>query len=265
MTSKGERSGRRLVVHRRRSPEKEHAEPPSMKLHLPKFQIAQKLPLALIGSALVVGLGIGTAAYMIGLQAVEAQRAASFDASVQSATDQVNAYFKDISVDLTMSAARPDTVSQIDNMTRSFIEADVQGKGTDVLQMAYIKNNPNAQWERDKVDGVGAIGGTYDSRHKRFHPTWRPLMEQKGYEGVLLFNADGTLLYTVQKNADFAGSFAKGGGNPLSEGPVGVLMREAAALKAGEVAFADFSFYEPAGRPESFMATPVYKADTLEG
>ena len=60
-----------------------------MSLTLPKFQIAQKLPLALIGSALVVGLGIGAAAYMIGLQTVEQQRARSFDASVESATDQV--------------------------------------------------------------------------------------------------------------------------------------------------------------------------------
>src|SRR5882757_8991321 len=89
-----------FVDNRQRSPSRT-TEPPPMTL-LPKLKIAQKLPLALIGSALVVGLGIGIAAYMIGLQTVEAQRAASFDASVQSATDQVNSYFKDISVDLTM-------------------------------------------------------------------------------------------------------------------------------------------------------------------
>ncbi|OJX16472.1 MAG: hypothetical protein BGO82_01675 [Devosia sp. 67-54] len=236
-----------------------------MSLTLPKFQIAQKLPLALIGSALVVGLGIGAAAYMIGLQTVEQQRARSFDASVESAADQVGSYFKDIAVDLTMFAARGDTATQIDNMTRSYVEADVQGKGSDVLQMAYIKNNPNPQWERAKVDGVGAIGGTYDSQHKRFHPTWHNLLEQKGYEDVLLFNADGILVYSVQKNADFATSFAKGSGNPLSEGPVGALLRQAAGLQEGEVAFADFSFYEPAGRPESFMATPVYKGKTVDG
>jgi methyl-accepting chemotaxis protein len=235
-----------------------------MKL-LPKFNIAQKLPLNLIGAALVVGLGIGIAGYSIGLQTVNAQRAQSFDASVQSATDQVTSYFKDIAVDLTMFAARGDTVTQIDNMTRSFIEANVQGKGTEVLHTAYIKNNPNPQWERAKIDGVGAIGGTYDGQHKRFHPTWHNLLEQKQYDDVLLFNADGILLYTVQKNEDFATDFSKGSGNPLSEAPLGLLLRQVATLQAGEVAFADFSFYQPAGRPESFMATPVYKADKYEG
>jgi len=235
-----------------------------MKL-LPRFNIAQKLPLNVIGAALVVGLGIGIAGYSIGLQTVNAQRAQSFDASVQSATDQVTGYFKDIAVDLTMFAARADTVTQIDNMTRSFIEANVQGKGTEALHTAYIKNNPNPQWERAKIDGVGAIGGTYDGQHKRFHPTWHNLLEQKQYDDVLLFNADGILLYTVQKNDDFATDFSKGGGNPLSEAPLGLLLRQVAAMPAGEVAFADFSFYQPAGRPESFMATPVYKDDKYEG
>ena len=45
-----------------------------------KMKIAQKLPLVLIGSALVVGVGIGIAAYMIGLQTVDEQRAERMDA-----------------------------------------------------------------------------------------------------------------------------------------------------------------------------------------
>ena len=35
-------------------------------MNLLKMKIAQKLPLVLIGSAMVVGIGIGVAAYMIG-------------------------------------------------------------------------------------------------------------------------------------------------------------------------------------------------------
>ena len=44
-------------------------------MNLLKMKIAQKLPLVLIGSALVVGVGIGIAAYMIGLETVDRQRA----------------------------------------------------------------------------------------------------------------------------------------------------------------------------------------------
>ena len=65
----------------------------------PQLKIAQKLPVILVGSALVVGLGIGIAAYMIGLQTVDKQREQSFSASVQSATDQVDDYFRNVSID----------------------------------------------------------------------------------------------------------------------------------------------------------------------
>ena len=87
---------------------------------LPRFKIAQKLPLALIGSALIVGLGIGAAAYLIGLQTVEQQRQERMDASIQSGLDQVQAYFDNIEVDLKLFATRADTVTQIENMTRAF-------------------------------------------------------------------------------------------------------------------------------------------------
>ena len=73
-------------------------------MNLLKMKIAQKLPLVLIGSALVVGVGIGIAAYMIGLETVDRQRAERMDASVQSGLDQVQDYFKNTSVELQLSS-----------------------------------------------------------------------------------------------------------------------------------------------------------------
>jgi len=101
---------------------------------IPKLKIAQKLPLALIGSALVVGLGIGAAAYMIGLQTVEHQRQERMDASIQSGLDQVKSYFDNVSVDLKLFATRADTVTQIENMTRAFTALNIQGHGTEMLR-----------------------------------------------------------------------------------------------------------------------------------
>ena len=48
-------------------------------MNLFKLKIAQKLPLVLIGSALVVGVGIGISAYLIGLGTVDQQRAERMD------------------------------------------------------------------------------------------------------------------------------------------------------------------------------------------
>jgi methyl-accepting chemotaxis protein len=234
---------------------------------LPKLKIAQKLPLTLMGSALVVGLGIGIAAYTIGLQTVDMQRQQSFDASVQSATDQVTDYFKNVQIDLVQHADWPDTFTQIDNMMQIWNQQKLSNLDPQkALQFSYIKNKTaKPQWERMAVDSVGAMGGQYDAQHKRFHPAWRTVVQQRSYEDVLLFSADGVLIYSAQKNEDFGTSFAKGSGNPLSEGPAGVLLRQALTLKPDEVAFADFSYYAPAGRPEAFMAAPVYKGDKIGG
>ena len=234
---------------------------------LPKLKIAQKLPLTLMGSALVVGLGIGIAAYSIGLQTVDQQRQQSFDASVQSATDQVADYFKNVSIDLTQHADWPDTFTQIDNMMQIWNQQKLSNLDPQKsLQFSYITNkNAKPQWERIAVDSVGAMGGQYDAQHKRFHPAWRTVVEQRAYDDILLFSGEGILIYSAQKNADFGTDFAKGSGNPLSEGPLGKLVAEAMTLPRDEIAFADFSVYQPAGRPEAFMAAPVYKDDKAAG
>jgi methyl-accepting chemotaxis protein len=232
---------------------------------LPRLKISQKLPLALIGTALLVGLGIGAAVYTISLQTVDQQRHERMDASIQSGLDQVKSYLDNVEVDLKLFAARADTVTQIENMTRAFTALDIQGQATEMLQMAFIKNNPHPE-DRLLTDSAGIAAGDYDGQHRRFHAGWRTILQERGYDDVMLFNPAGVLLYTVKKNADFATDFAKGSGNPLSESPLAELFRRASTLPAGSVAFADFSTYSAIDNaPESFIATPVYKADKLAG
>src|SRR3569623_1437561 len=266
MASMGERAGRGLFMPWPPLPRKEQREPPSMKLHLPKFQIAQKLPLALIGSALVVGLGIGIAAYNFGLQTVEQQRQERMDASIQSGLDQVQSYFDNVSVDLKLFAARADTVTQIENMTRAYTALNIQGHGAEMLQMSFITNDPHPPGQKILSDSAGQPAGDYAGQHRRFHPGWRTVLQERGYDDIMLFNPAGVLIYTAEKNKDFIADFSKGSGNPLSESDLGNLVRRVSAMKAGEIAFADFSVYQPVdNKPESFIATPVFKADKFAG
>ncbi|HZY69087.1 MAG TPA: methyl-accepting chemotaxis protein [Devosia sp.] len=236
-------------------------------MNLLKSKIAQKLPLVLIGSALVVGVGIGLSGYVIGLQTVEAQRNERMDASVQSGLDQVSDYFKNTVIDLKLFAERADTVAQIEAMTRGFDFLNTQGAGTEALQAAFITNDPNPPGEKLLTDSVGTeAAGSYDAQHKKYHPGWRVVLQERGYDDILLFNAAGRLIYSTQKNPDFATDFAKGSGNPLSEGELGKLYRRIADMEKGQVAFADFTPYGPVGnKAESFIGTPVYKDDALAG
>ena len=232
----------------------------------PKLKIAQKLPLALVGCALVVGLGIGTAAYVIGWRTVDQQRQQSMDASLQSSIDAVNDYFGTIAADLRVSASRADTVTQIETMNYAYAALDMQGRNSAILRDAFIANNPHPEAQRYLQDVPGSAAGSYDAQHQRFHPSWRAVLQERKYDDILLFNASGLLLYTVRKFDDFATHVQEGSTDPLAQGALGELFHKATSLPAGQVTFVDYTNYGPAGgTPQAFMATPVYKGESLMG
>ena len=123
----------------------------------------------------------------------------------------------------------------IENLTKAFEPLDVQGNGEQMMQDAFIKNNPEP------------FGQRYLRRFRRARPSattiastsastrrGATLLLERGYNDVILFNPQGFLIYSVQKFDDFATDFAKGSGNPLSEGELGKLFAKVAA-HAGRV------------------------------
>ena len=124
---------------------------------LPQLKIAQKLPLALVGSALVVSAGVGIASYFIGLQTVQNQRDSAMQAALQTSASAVENYYRTVEVDLRLFAQRSDTASAVKNMMRTFDQMRMGvGDGTKALfQAAYVDANPNpdAGWELDESGG----------------------------------------------------------------------------------------------------------------
>ncbi len=231
---------------------------------IPQLKIAQKLPLALVGSALVVSAGVGIASYFIGLNTVEQQRDQSMQASLTTASTLVSDYFSSAEVDLKLFVQRSDTVTAMKNMTRSYEELRMGLKERAALQLqtAYITENPN-QEDRSAVDSVGAKGATYDAPHKRYHPGFRSLKVERDYADVLLISAAGDVVYSVAKNMDFAGNVLT---DPALAGSgLGQAFALAKELPEGAAAFVDFTLYGPAGVPESFMAMPVFDKDEKTG
>ena len=232
---------------------------------LPKLKIAQKLPLAMIGSALVVSLGIGVAAYTIGLQTVDEQRVERMEASVASGAQQLGTFITGLRQDIANFAGRSDTSTQIDAMAYAFDVLDSMGGSTAVLQKVFIDNNPNAPEERMMLDSGGADAGSYDLQHRLYHAIWRQMMVERGYENIMLFDPKGRMVYSVQKNADFAADFSKGSGNPLSEGEIGRLVQGSEATPEGTVTFADFAYYAPVGKPVAFIGMAVRRFGSFAG
>ena len=130
---------------------------------IPQLRIAQKLPLALVGSALVVSAGVGIASYLIGLGTVQEQREQSMQASLNTAAALVSDYYTSAEVDLRLFVQRSDTVTAMQNMTRSLDELrmGLKERAAAQLQKAYVTDSPNPE-DRAAVDSVGIMGASYD-------------------------------------------------------------------------------------------------------
>ena len=229
----------------------------------PRLKIAQKLPLALVGSALLVGAGVGLASYWIGLGTVQAQREQSMQASLQTAASLVSDYYSSAEVDLHLFVQRSDTVTAMKNLTRSLDELRMGLKERAALQLqtAYVTESPNPQ-DRAAVDS-NIKGATYDAPHKRFHPGFRTLMQERAYADVLLISMAGDVVYSVAKNTDFATNVLT---DPVMAATgLGQVFAAAQNLPDGTAAFVDYSLYAPTGAAASFMAMPVFDKSEVTG
>ena len=229
----------------------------------PRLNIAQKLPLALVGSALLVGAGVGLASYWIGLGTVQQQREQAMQASLQTAVSLVSDYYESAEVDLRLFVQRSDTVTAMKNLTRAVDELRMGLKERAALQLqtAYVTESPNPE-DRAAVDS-NIKGATYDAPHKRFHPGFRTLMQERAYADVLLISMAGDVVYSVAKNTDFATNVVT---DPaMAASGLGQIFAAAQALPDGEAAFIDYSRYAPTDMAESFMAMPVFDKDEITG
>ena len=130
------------------------------------------------------------------------------------------------------------------------------------LQYEYIARNPNPVGEKDKLDSADD-GSDYSKAHAKYHPVFKRIVDAFGYADLFLINNNGDIVYSTQKQTDFATNLRLG---PYARSSVATAFKEAQKQNSGYIAIADFSFYEPSyGKPTSFAATPIYKGTDLIG
>ena len=213
---------------------------------LPNVKIAVKLPLVVVGMAMLFGLGVGVSAYLISLETVQTQREASLNASVQASYDQLSVYFQGVETDVKLMARRGDTVNALEFFSYGFSRDSMTGKSAKSLRQAYLTDNPNDPSNRFKFDSAGRANNAYDIQHARFHSVFRSLMLAHGYADVALFDVNGTLVYSAAKRDDFG--LSAGAGGALETTGIGAAFKVAALQPEGVVKFIDFAGYGPRQR-----------------
>jgi methyl-accepting chemotaxis protein len=232
-----------------------------MKL-LPSLKLSQKLPLALIGSAIVVGAGVGIASYFLASSALEAQARQNLDTIAFERANQLSTYMQGIESDLQKTAKSDNTQFAISGFAKAWRGLDNPALGSDAattLQQAFLTGDADKRIDVDKVTGLTPA---YAVNHTHYQPIYREQIEAQGYHDLYLFDADGHLVYSTLKADDYATNFAEGSGGKYADSPLGVLFRKALDAKSDDdFVFSDFAPYAAAGgAPLAFIATPVLDA-----
>jgi class 3 adenylate cyclase len=133
-----------------------------------------------------------------------------------------------------------------------------------ILQDLYIVRNPHPDGRRDLLDDPGD-GSTYSKIHAIFHPLMRTAAATVGFEDFMIVDPrTGRLIYTVDKDADFATSLRAG---PYRQSKLAAAAaRCAVAPDPSLTCLEDFSPYLPSnGEPEAFMAAPIIDRGVVTG
>ena len=131
--------------------------------------IARKLPLALLGSALLVSLGVGTASYLIGSQALRSSAETTLMTLASERANQVSTYLKSVEDDLVATSRSEATVQALRDFGGAWLQFKVDP--TAEVRKLYVDDNAN----KDNLAALDTLGttGAYDVTHTRFHPGYR--------------------------------------------------------------------------------------------
>ncbi len=151
------------------------------------------------------------------------------------------------------------------------------------LRRHYVDRNPLPVGDRDGYLDA-RDGSAWSVAHRRFHPWLRRFVREHGYQDLFMFAPDGTLLYSVFKESDFATGPVDGPwlgtglaiafenaiaqvadaphlGERTEYAGAALALRPASDRRPAEVGFVDFAPYAPSfGAPAGFAAIPVVDA-----
>jgi methyl-accepting chemotaxis protein len=129
---------------------------------------------------------------------------------------------------------------------------------SDALRKRYIFDNPYEFGERRNLRSAGD-DSDFTKVHLDIHDWARRFLEHFGYYDMFLIDTKGNILYTVEKEDDFATNLTTG---PYADSPLGFVFQRAVKSSPKSVVFSDYEHYAPSNNePALFAGSPIKSAD----
>ncbi len=127
------------------------------------------------------------------------------------------------------------------------------------LQTAYISENRFPEGKRELLD-FAEDKSAYSRAHRRYHPYFRSFSKLNGFSDLYLLDANGNVIYSVQKYGDFGSNVLSGAGRDEKLGNLFAQMQKTSLqdLSKTKLYFSDLAPYGPAkDQVVSFLMAPI--------
>ncbi|WP_206756635.1 adenylate/guanylate cyclase domain-containing protein [Aerosakkonema funiforme] len=132
------------------------------------------------------------------------------------------------------------------------------------LQYHYIAHNPHPVGEKDALQNAGD-DSKYSNIHTQYHKLFRDIIKKFGYYDLFLIDPkNGEIVYSVDKETDFATNLSEG---PYSRSNLGNAIASVQDNPDRDaITVVDFQFYRASyGAPAAFIAGPILDGSQLVG
>ena len=171
---------------------------------------------------------------------------------------QISNYFKERLADIRVLSNNPTVITAINAFEEAFHTQGIH------INTVEIMNRYRSLYmgQPDRLDA--GDGSAYSAVHAQYHPLFKEYRDAYHYYDIFLVEVHtGTILYSVNKEADFSTSLING---PYVNTNIGHAFQE--MLKASHhdaTLLEDFAYYEPSKEAAAFLASPIFNKKKLIG
>jgi len=230
-----------------------------MKL-FPSLQISQKLPLALVGSAIVVAAGVGITSYIIASSALEQQARQNLDTIAFERANELSVYMQGIETDLIKTARSDNAQYALSGFAKAWHGLDNPALASDaskVLQAAFLTGDADKRIDLEKIDGLTPA---YNVNHTHYQPIYREQIQTQGYHDLYPVSTPPATSSTRPASRTISPPLSPtaAAANMPTVGSAASIARAMDKTPAGSFAFADLAPYAAdGGAPLAFFAAPM--------
>jgi len=223
------------------------------------IKLGIRLPLMLVAISVVALAIMGVSSYEVARKILTSEGTDRLQQSLDTRVGTLEAWAAGLTSDLYATASNAGTARSLREFSAAWDRLGERPQ--DDLRKAFIEANPNPPAERYKLDYPGEVND-YTILHRRYHPGFVALAEQKHLVDIYLVSVTGNVIYSLGKQDDFATNLREG---PARGGPLAQIV-EAAQQATGEAPVASGFLRDP-GHPGTpgvvFLARPLRSSEGL--